>query len=64
MCESTAYLVRDDGEEKLMDYVVDSCPNADGSLKLTDLLGDEMDVAGTLKEVKLLAHKILIAPQA
>ena len=49
MCESTAYLVRDDGEEKLMDYVVDICPNADGSLKLTDLLGDEMDVAGTLK---------------
>jgi len=60
MCESSAYMTTPGGEEKIMDYVVDIVPNDDGSLTLSDLLGGTKIVQGRLKEVKLLAHKIII----
>ncbi|MDO4288765.1 MAG: CooT family nickel-binding protein [Eubacterium sp.] len=65
MCESSAYLINKEGqEEKIMDYVIDIVPNADGSLTLSDLLGGTRIVNGSLKEVKLLSHKILIEEKA
>jgi predicted RNA-binding protein len=60
MCESAAYLITPEGENKIMDYVVDIVPNDDGSLTLSDLLGGTKIVQGRLKEVKLLKHKIII----
>lgn len=60
MCESSAYMLTPEGETKIMDYVVDIVPNDDGSLTLSDLLGETKIVQGKLKEVKLLKHKIII----
>jgi predicted RNA-binding protein len=60
MCESTAYLITEDGERKLMEYVVDVVPKENGKLSLTDILGEEQIVEGMLKEIRLLEHKILI----
>lgn len=60
MCESTAYLITEDGERKLMDYVVDVVPKENGKLSLTDILGDEQIIEGILKEIRLLEHKIII----
>lgn len=60
MCESTAYLITPEGERKIMDYVVEIIPQADGKLFLSDILGEEKIIEGMLKEVKLLDHKIMI----
>ncbi|WP_102398951.1 CooT family nickel-binding protein [Haloimpatiens massiliensis] len=60
MCESTAYLITSQGEEKIMEYVVEVLPKEDGKIFLADLLGDEKIVDGVLKEIKLLDHKIII----
>ena len=60
MCESTAYLITEDGERKLMDYVVDVVPRENGRLSLTDILGEEKIIEGMLKEIRLLEHKIII----
>lgn len=60
MCESTAYLITPQGEEKIMEYVIEVVPKEDGKIFLADLLGDEKIVEGVLKEIKLLDHKIII----
>lgn len=60
MCESTAYLLTEDGEQKLMEYVVDVVPKENGKLSLTDILGEEKIIEGLLKEIRLLDHKIII----
>jgi Predicted RNA-binding protein len=60
MCESTAYLITEDGEHKLMEYVVDVVPKENGKLSLTDILGEEKIIEGMLKEIRLLEHKIII----
>ena len=62
MCESIAYLVTENGEEKIMENVVYAVPSKD-SVFLEDILGDQKVVEGVLKEIKLLDHKILIQKQ-
>ncbi|SHH25104.1 CooT family nickel-binding protein [Tepidibacter thalassicus] len=59
MCESTAYLIREDGLEKIMDNVVYMKPE-DGKVYLSDLLGDQKIVDGEVKEIRLIDHKIII----
>lgn len=60
MCESSAYLITADGEQKIMDYCIEIIPQADGKILLADLLGEEKLVDGVIKEVRLLDHKIII----
>ena len=60
MCESSAYFITKDGEEKIMDYVIEIMPQSDGRILLGDLLGEEKLIEGIIKEIKLLEHKILI----
>lgn len=59
MCESQAYLLTPDGEKKIMDNVVYIKPE-NGKVYLEDLLGEQKIVDGTIKEMKLIAHKIII----
>ncbi|MHC6178573.1 CooT family nickel-binding protein [Clostridium sp. JNZ X4-2] len=60
MCESTAYLVTPQGEQKIMEYVVNVIPKENGKLFLADILGEEKIIEGMLKEVNLLENKIVI----
>lgn len=60
MCESTAYLVTPEGEQKIMEYVVNIIPKENGKLFLADILGEEKIIEGMLKEVNLLENKIVI----
>ncbi len=61
MCESTAFLINQNGdEEKIMEYVIDIFPEEDGQLTLTDLLGTTKTIQAKIKEVKLLKHKIIL----
>lgn len=59
MCESTAYLVKSDGLEKIMENVVYMKPE-NGKVFLADLLGEQKIVNGEVKEIRLIDHKILI----
>lgn len=59
MCESQVYLLTLDGEKKIMDNVVYIKPE-NGKVFLEDLLGEQKIVDGKIKEMKLIAHKIII----
>ena len=59
MCESQAYLLTAEGEKKIMDNVVFVKPE-NGKVYLEDLLGEQKIVEGTIKEMNLIAHKIII----
>ncbi len=59
MCESTAYYVSKDGTEKIMENVICVIPQSDG-IFLEDILGEQITAKGTISEIKLLDHKILI----
>ncbi len=59
MCESQAYLLTSEGEKKIMDNVVFVKPE-NGKVYLEDLLGEQKIVEGNIKEMKLIAHKIII----
>jgi predicted RNA-binding protein len=62
MCESHAYLLREGGEELVMENVVDLA--FDGSdLVITDLLGDTKRLEASLKEIKFMEHRIVLEPR-
>ncbi|SNT16834.1 Predicted RNA-binding protein [Anaerovirgula multivorans] len=60
MCESTAYLITDKGEQKIMENVVYMKPEND-QVYLADLLGEQKIVKGLVKEIRLIDHKIIIS---
>lgn len=59
MCESAAYIWKDDKLERIMDNVVSVDPT-EGKVYLTDLLGEQKIVDGSIKEIRLMDHKIII----
>ena len=59
MCESAAYILKEDGMERIMDNVVSVDP-FEGKVYLTDLLGEQKIVDGEIKEIRLMDHKIII----
>lgn len=60
MCESAAYVLKNDKLERVMENVVSVDP-FEGKVYLTDLLGDQKIVDGNIKEIRLMEHKIIIA---
>jgi predicted RNA-binding protein len=62
MCESTAYVKRKDGEELLLKDV--SAIRPEGTkLVLRSILGDRLEFDGTIEEIDLLGHRILLKPR-
>lgn len=60
MCESAAYVLKDEKLERVMDNVVSVDPY-EGKVYLTDLLGEQKIIDGEIKEIRLMDHKIIIA---
>lgn len=60
MCESAAYVLKNDKLERVMENVVSVDP-FEGKVYLTDLLGEQKIVDGSIKEIRLMEHKIIIA---
>ncbi|HSQ87699.1 CooT family nickel-binding protein [Romboutsia sp.] len=60
MCESAAYVLKNDKLERVMDNVVSVDP-LEGKVYLTDLLGEQKIVDGKIKEIRLMDHKIIIS---
>ncbi|CEI73988.1 MULTISPECIES: CooT family nickel-binding protein [Romboutsia] len=60
MCESAAYVQKGDKLERIMENVVSVDP-FEGKVYLTDLLGEQKIVDGSIKEIRLMEHKIIIS---
>ncbi len=60
MCESNAYLVKEDNEELFLKDVVRIVPSEDGKLLVENLLGDQREFQGRIKEIDFTGHKILL----
>ena len=61
MCEAHAYLLAEQGQEKIMENVVRIASDGD-ALVLTDLFGDEVRLQARIKEIALIEHKIYLEP--
>ena len=59
MCQTTAYVIEDDREVLLLQDVISIKPE-NGALRMVNLFGEEKIVPGRIKQIDLLAHKILI----
>lgn len=59
MCESAAYVLKNNNLERVMENVVSIDPY-EGKVYLTDLLGDQKIIDGQIKEIRLMDHKIII----
>ncbi len=59
MCQTTAYVIEGDREVMLLQDVISIKPE-DGALRMINLFGEEKIVSGRIKQIDLLAHKILI----
>ena len=59
MCETNAYILKDDKEELLMDSVIILRPE-DGKIYLRGLLGKEMYVEADIQEINFLDHRMVL----
>jgi len=63
MCESHAYILRGDREEKILDDVTYMQPG-EGKVLLRNLFGEEVTVRGRIEKVLFMDHKILLREEA
>ncbi|MDR7665515.1 CooT family nickel-binding protein [Methanosarcina sp. Z-7115] len=59
MCEINVILLRGDRHERIMDSVAKILVEGD-SIQLTGILGDQMTIAGSIKEVNFSRGEALI----
>ena len=64
MCEASAYMVKQNEEQLLMEFVDLVEPEGDNAWRLVDLFGDQKIVKGQLKRMNLVDHKILFEAQS
>jgi predicted RNA-binding protein len=58
VCEANAYLVRD-GDEELIMSAVDIVRPEDGCIYIRDVFGEQRWVKAHIKEMNLVAHRIV-----
>jgi predicted RNA-binding protein len=59
LCESNVYLRDEEGDKLAMEDAV-LVERDGGSIKVTDILGEQKEFQGTLEEITFLDHKIII----
>ena len=60
MCESTAYVKKGTGEEELLLKDVAAIRPEGNKLVLRSILGDRLEFEGSIEEIDLMGHKILL----
>lgn len=60
MCESSAYLKKNDREELFLKDVTRVVPLPGGRLRLENLLGEEKEVVADILELDLMGHRIIL----
>ena len=61
MCESNVYLLKDGGEELILESV-DVLENQEGQVKLVSMFGEEETLKARVKTLSLVDHKIILEP--
>ena len=61
MCESNAYILKDGGEELVLESV-DVLEEQEGHIKLISMFGEEQTIKARVKTLSLLDHKIILEP--
>ena len=61
MCESTAYIVSGGREDLFLKDVIKITPLAGNRLLVENLLGEQKEFAGHIREIDFMGHKILLA---
>ncbi|MBU1274685.1 MAG: CooT family nickel-binding protein [Proteobacteria bacterium] len=62
MCEATAYLLNKSGQEELYLADVDLIePQDDGKLRLVSIYGEQKTLAGRIKSMSLVNHRVVLA---
>ncbi len=64
MCEANAYVCYKDGTEELYLENVDIMKPEEGKIFLKNLFGEQKVFEGSIREVSLLRHKILLEKKA
>ena len=65
MCEASAYWVKDEGEELILESVDVVEPEGEDLWRLVSIFGDQKMVRGRIRRMSLVSHKILFeAPPA
>jgi len=59
MCESNAYIFRDDKEELILKSVDQLTPQDDGGFLLVDIFGNQKIIKYKLKKMNLVDHRII-----
>ncbi len=59
MCQTSAYIVRDGQEELVLQDVISVTPEQ-GGVRMVNLFGEEKTVPGRIRQIDLLAHRIVI----
>jgi predicted RNA-binding protein len=60
MCESTAYVLTGAKEELFLKDVVKIVPLAGGKLLVENLLGEQREFKGQIREIDFMGHKIVL----
>jgi predicted RNA-binding protein len=63
MCEATAYLVNQSGEEELLLADVDVIEPEDGKIRLVSIYGEQKVVEADIKSMSLVNHRVVLAPR-
>ena len=59
MCEANAYLLKD-GKEELLFESLDTVEPDNGTLRLTNIFGEQKFVKGKIARLALVDHKVFI----
>ncbi|ACN15492.1 hypothetical protein HRM2_23970 [Desulforapulum autotrophicum HRM2] len=63
MCESNVYIKNNGTETLVMENVAAITPCGENRFLLRGLLGDSQEVDGTIEDINLMAHKIVLRAQ-
>lgn len=63
MCEANVYIDRNGHNELILESVDLVEPQNDGTYRLVSIFGEQKMLAGTLKVMNLVEHKIIFAEQ-
>lgn len=61
MCEANAYIIKDDCEELLLEFVDILEPIEDGGFRLQNIFGEQKIIKARIHRMELVDHKIFFA---
>jgi predicted RNA-binding protein len=64
MCEANAYLLKEGGEELIMEAVDLIEPEETDVYRLVSIFGDQKTIKARLKQMALVDHKIIFEPRS